>query len=324
MADQMTMRAAVMTGARKMEIREVPVPAPGPRQALIEIEGCGVCGSNLPVWTGRPWFEYPRAAGGGGHEGWGRIVGLGPGVTGWTVGQRVAFLSDRAFAQLDVADQRSMVALPPALDDCDLPGEPLACAMNVWRRADIQRDHTVAVIGVGFLGALLVQLAVRAGARVIALSTRPWSLELARQLGAAETISLQDDDDVILRRIVHLTAGEGCRRVIEAVGLQRPLDLAARISAVRARLVIAGFHQDGPRQIDMQLWNWRGLDVINAHEREPHVYVEGMHAGVDALLSGRLDLAPLLTHRIPLEHAGQAFELLRTRPDGFVKALVIP
>jgi threonine dehydrogenase-like Zn-dependent dehydrogenase len=92
---------------------------------------------------------------------------------------------------------------------------------------------------------------------------------------------------------------------------------------VRGRLVIAGYHQDGARQVNMQLWNWRGLDVINAHERDPRAYVEGMRAAVDAVASGRLDPAPLYTHRFSLDQLGAALEATRVRPDGFLKALVV-
>jgi threonine dehydrogenase-like Zn-dependent dehydrogenase len=88
--------------------------------------------------------------------------------------------------------------------------------------------------------------------------------------------------------------------------------------------VIAGFHQDGPRTVDLQLWNWRGLDVVNAHEREPARYVAGMRRAVDAVASGAVNVAPLLTHRFALGQIDDAFELLATRPDGFVKAVVAP
>ena len=57
--------------------------------------------------------------------------------------------------------------------------------------------------------------------------------------------------------------------------------------------MIAGYHQDGPRQVNMQLWNWRGLDVINAHERDPAVYVQGIREAVEAVAAGRLDPAAL-------------------------------
>jgi threonine dehydrogenase-like Zn-dependent dehydrogenase len=72
----------------------------------------------------------------------------------------------------------------------------------------------------------------------------------------------------------------------------------------------------------MQLWNWRGLDVINAHERDPQVYLNGMRAAVDAVALGSLDPSPLYTHRFPLDRLGEALAATRDRPDGFMKALV--
>ena len=70
--------------------------------------------------------------------------------------------------------------------------------------------------------------------------------------------------------------------------------------------------------------DWRGLDVVNAHERDPAVYVEGMRAAVDAVVAGELDPRSLYTHVLPLERLDEAFELVRTRPDDFVKAIVMP
>ena len=318
------MRAAVIAAPRMCELHTVETPAPATDQVLIQVEGSGVCGSNLPRWEGRPWFQYPTLPGAPGHEGWGRVIALGGDVQRIALGDRVAFLSDRAFAEYDVAGESSALVLPASLDRDDVPGEALGCAMNIFRRSAIERGHTVAVIGIGFLGALLTQLAARAGARTIAISRRAYSLALARKAGAAETIELAGDDVAIVRRINELTGGAGCDRVIELVGLQRPLDLAGKLCAIRGRLVIGGFHQDGPRQIDMLLWNWRGLDVINAHERDPAVYLAGIAGAVDAMSSGWLAPGPLYTHRLPLARAGEAFELLRTRPEGFVKALVMP
>jgi NADPH:quinone reductase len=87
--------------------------------------------------------------------------------------------------------------------------------------------------------------------------------------------------------------------------------------------VIAGYHQDGPRQVDMQLWNWRGIDVINAHERDPAVIREGIRAAVEYVADGTLEPAPLYTHRYGLDQLGDALELMHRRPDGFMKALVL-
>jgi threonine dehydrogenase-like Zn-dependent dehydrogenase len=105
--------------------------------------------------------------------------------------------------------------------------------------------------------------------------------------------------------------------------VQETLDLAGRLTAERGRLVIAGYHQDGPRTVDLRLWNWRGLDVVNAHGRDPAAYVAGMRAAVEAVVEGRLDPAPLYTHRFPLDRVAEAFEAAARRPDGFLKALVL-
>lgn len=325
MALPRTMRAAQLTGPRSVQILDVPVPTPAPGQVLVRMEGCGLCGSNLPVWQGRPWFQYPLEPGAPGHEGWGRVVALGPGVdsnaTGIHIGDRVTALSYHALAEYDVVDASAVVALPRALDAVDVPGEPLGCAMNAFRRSDIRRGHAVAVVGAGFLGAVLIRLASRIGARVFAISRRPFALALAREMGAEVVLSIERDD--VVARIAELTSGRGCDRVIEAVGAQSTLDLASALTCVRGRLVIAGYHQDGPRTVDMQGWNWRGIDVINAHERDTEIYVEGMHAGLDALTSKVLDLSHLITHRCSLAQVSQAFELLEARPEGFLKAEVI-
>ncbi len=314
-------RACVLTAPGAVELRAVEAPAPGPGEVRIALEGSGVCASNLPLWEGREWFTYPSAPGAPGHEGWGVIDALGDGVQGLRVGQRIAALSYAAYATHDVAKAEAVVPLPDALAGQPFPGEPLGCAMNIFRRADIRAGQDVAIVGVGFLGALLCRLAADAGARVIAVTRRPFALEVARQFGAHELVPM-DDHWRVIERVKALTNDAMCARTIECVGLQWPLDLAGELTGERGRLVVAGFHQDGPRQVNMFLWNWRGLDVINAHERDPQVYLAGMREAVDAVASGRLDPSPLYTHRYPLDELGAAFEATRTRPDGFLKALV--
>lgn len=315
------MLAGVISAPRTLTLARVARPEPGPGEVLLRLEGSGVCASSLPVWEGRRWFSYPLAAGAPGHEGWGRIEAIGEGVPGLRKGDRVAALTYHAHAEYDVAQAGAVVPLPAALDDLPMPGEPLGCAVNVFRRSGIEAGQTVAIIGIGFLGALLTRLASHAGARVIAVSRRPFALEVARQLGAEETLLIEPPERVI-GTVERLTRGHWCERVIEAVGRQEPLDLAAALTGERGRLVIAGFHQDGPRRIDLQLWNWRGIDVVNAHERATSNYVEGMREAIDLIQRGVLDPAPLVTHRFGLDGLGQALELTRQRPEGFMKAVV--
>ena len=316
-----TMRAAVVTGAGEIRIDEVEVPEPEPGQVRILLEGCGVCSSNLGPWAGPEWMKFPTEPGGLGHEGWGTIDAVGEGVAGLAVGDRVAALSYHAYAGTDIADAAAVVKLPEALAGKPFPGEPLGCAMNIFKRADVHAGQTVAIIGIGFLGALLTQLAAGAGARVTAISRRPFSLEVARQMGAAEMIAM-DDHWRIIEQVKELTGGVMCDRVIEAVGKQWPLDLAGELTRERGKLIIAGYHQDGPRQVNMQMWNWRGLDVINAHERDPAVYIDGIREAVKAVAEGRLDPFPLYTHSYDLSELDEALNATRDRPDGFLKALV--
>jgi len=315
------MQAAVMRGEGRVQLERVPVPRPGASEICVRLEGCGVCASNLPVWAGRPWFNYPLDPGTPGHEGWGEIAALGDEVEDFKIGERVALLSGRAYAGYDVASADSIARIPANATGMPLPGEPLACAMNIFRRSQIERGQWVAIVGVGFIGALLVQLASNAGARVIALSRRPYALEIARQCGATNTFST-DDIRAAIGAVRELTGGAGCERVIEAAGEQVTLDIASAISAEGGRLMIAGYHQDGPRTVDMQQWNWRGLDVINAHERDPEVAARGLREAMDAVRDGRLDPAALLTHRMPLDRLSHAFELMCERPQGFLKAVV--
>jgi threonine dehydrogenase-like Zn-dependent dehydrogenase len=316
-----TMRAMVLTGPGQVRMDEVARPEPGAGQVRIRLEGCGVCASNLTPWAGPEWMQFPTAPGALGHEGWGVVDAVGDGVEGVAAGDRVAALSYSAYAEYDLADAQAVVRLPDALDRQPFPGEPLGCAVNIFRRSRIEAGQTVAVVGIGFLGAILTRLATDAGARVIAISRRPFSLQVARDFGAAETIPM-DDHNGIIARVKDLTGGVFCDRVIEAVGKQWPLDLAAELTRERGRLIVAGYHQDGPRQVNMWLWNWRGLDVINAHERDPKVYVQGIREAVEAVASGRLDPSALYTHNFPLERLDEALDATRDRPDGFLKALV--
>jgi threonine dehydrogenase-like Zn-dependent dehydrogenase len=274
-----TMSAALLTGGRSARSVRAPVPEPGPDEVLIRVEGCGVCGSSLPLWEGRDWFTYPLEPGAPGHEAWGELDD----------GRRVAALCFRGYAEYDVAAADTVVELPPALDGLPFPGEALACAVNVARRAAPAADARIAVVGMGFLGTTV-----------------------ARLLG--EVTELRRDTPV----------GGEFDVVVEATGTQSGLDTASQLVATGGRLVLAGFHQDGPRTVDLQSWNWRGLDVVNAHERDPAAYVAAMRAAVELVVDGVLDLDALVTHRFPLSRVDSAFAAAATRPRGFLKAVVCP
>jgi NADPH:quinone reductase len=316
-----SMKAAVIAKPHELCVERVPTPQPGPGDVLIAVEGTGVCASNLPLWEGAPWFTYPMMPGCGGHEAWGRIERVGEGVAEHWLGKRVAALSYHAYAEYDLARADRLLELPEALDGQPFPGEALGCAMNIFARSAIEPGQTVVILGIGFLGALLTRLASQAGARVIAISRRQAALDLARAQGAEVVIPMLDHG-AIIAQVGDLTDGKLAPRTIEATGKSWPLDLAGELTAEGGRMMIAGYHQDGPRQINMQLWNYRGFDVINAHERDPAVSLRGMRAAMHAVLEGVIDPRPLYTHSFPLADLGRAFDATRDRPNGFLKALI--
>jgi threonine dehydrogenase-like Zn-dependent dehydrogenase len=278
------MRAAAVAGPGEARVERAAVPASRPGEVLVRIEGCGVCASSLPLWEGRPWFAYPHEPGAPGHEGWGYELDSG---------RRVALLSYHAFAEYDVAPAEHVVELPAELDGLPFPGEAFGCAVSVVRRAGVDHGERVAIVGVGFLGSAVAQLCERAGAEVV---------RVRRDSIVDEAFSL----------------------VIEAAGTQAALDTASRLVGERGKLVLAGYHQDGPRTVDLQSWNWRGIDVVNAHERDPGRRVAAMRDAVQLVAAGDLDVEGLVTHRFPLERIGDAFEAARRREPGFVKAWVAP
>jgi threonine dehydrogenase-like Zn-dependent dehydrogenase len=315
------MQAAVVTAPCVVETVEVPIPEPGPGQVRVRLEGCGVCASNVTPWEGPDWMTFPTAPGALGHEGWGVVDAIGAGVTSVGLGERVATLFTRSFAQFDVGDAEAVVPLPPSLSDISFPGEPLGCAMNILRRSDIKAGQRVVVIGIGFMGALLTRLASQAGAQVIAISRRQASLDLAEEMGATETV-LMDDHAAIVERVRAITQDRLCQHVVEATGKQWPLDLAGDLVGEGGRLVVAGYHQDGPRRVNMQQWNWKGIDVINAHERDPATCVRGVEEAVEASMAGLIPSERLYTHSYALSDLGKAIEATRDHPPGFIKALV--
>ncbi len=300
-------------------------PAPGEGEILLKVLGCGVCGSDMGPWKGLQGLEYPMRPGAPGHEVFGMVEAVGSGVEGLKVGDPVTALSYRAYSEYDIARADDVVPLPSSLAGRVVLGEPVSCAVNVSRRAGVSEGDVVVLLGTGFLSSLLLQILRTPGApkpgRIFTVSRRRLSPEMAERLGVDEALTYEDD---VHNRVGAATGGRMADVVVEATGHQRPLDLGAELTRERGRLVVAGYHQDGPRTVNMQLWNWRGIDVINAHERDPRIYKSGMEEGVRLLAEGGLDLSTLITHTFPLDEINRAFTTSEERPDGFIKSVVLP
>ena len=319
--ERATMLAASLVEPQCFQVCELPIPEPGPGQVRIKLEGCGVSASDVPLWEGGEGVAYPMEPGAPGHEGWGLVDVVGENVR-VKPGQRVTFLGSHSFAEYEVVDEDSVVALPEELNGRPFPGEPIGCAVNIFERAGVREHHTVAIVGVGFLGALLTEMCVRSGARTIAIARRQFALDIAGGMGASEMISSGEQWQVI-DIVASLTEGKFCDVVIECTGKERPLNLAAELCKEKGRLVVAGYHQNGHRSINMQLWNMRGLEVVNAHDREPKVCIEGMRKAAQLVAEGCLTPQSLFTHRFSLPELNEALRMTRDRSDGFLKALVV-
>lgn len=316
------MKAGMITAPKELEVVETPILQPTEGEVRIKLNGSGICASNLPIWEGRKWFSYPLSVGAPGHEGWGVVDAVGKNISKELIGQKITALTYNAFAEYDLAKVENIVVLPDFLAKKAFPGEPLGCAMNIFQRINPLPKDKVAVIGCGFLGLLLIQLLKDQGCEVLAISKRDFSLEMAKNMRADHCIKL-DNHYRIIEKIKELTAGGLCDKTLECTGKEWPLNLGIEITRTRGRLIVAGYHQDGMRKINMQLLNWRGIDMINAHERDTKEYIKGIKRAIMAIKEKRIHPFELFTHRFSLQDLAQGFHYLKKRPEGFIKGLVV-
>jgi threonine dehydrogenase-like Zn-dependent dehydrogenase len=281
-------------------------------QVLLRVKACGVCGSDLNAWRGAPGVEYPLQPGQPGHEVWGEVAALGDGVRSLQVGQTATGMAQNGYAEYVLTQAEDLVPLTDAPDP--LLGEPLACAANIARRAGARPDEPLAIVGFSYLTALVIQL-MRPPRAWIAISRRPDSRDLALNLGASAAYGFD---------AVPSACWDSFPVVIEGAGVQQTLDYASWLVGYGGRLVIAGYHADGPRSVNLQTWNWKGIDVVNAHERQPEVYRRGLREGLDLVRQHQLDPSRLVTHTWPFDRAEEAFRALEQRPPGFIKGIVTP
>ena len=195
------------------ELVDVPIPEPGENEVLIKVEACGICHGDALAREGRyPGIKYPIIPG---HEVVGNIDRLGPGITDWQVGQRVGvgwhgghclrckacrkgdfpacenalttgLSTDGGYAEYMVARSEALNSLPDELSS--LEAAPLLCAgrttFGALQNSPARGGDLVAIHGLGGLGHLAVQYAVKLGFRTAVLSHSPEKEQLAYQLGA--------------------------------------------------------------------------------------------------------------------------------------------
>jgi threonine dehydrogenase-like Zn-dependent dehydrogenase len=306
-----TGRVAEITGPRTFTIRHQQFPPPRAGQVLIKVLHVGVCASELPEWRRGPAEGQPPIP--AGHEPVGTIQAIGDGVDGLSVGQTVTGRLEPSLADYVYASPVDIVPVPAGVDPGEAIGEPLGCVVEGYRRALPEPGARTAVVGLGFMGLVMTRLLALSPTSCVC-AVDPRADARAAAVGAGATQVFAPDDPALAR--------DGFDLVIEATGIQPGLDLATSLTAEQGKLSILGYHQAISRTVDVQAWNWKALDVVNAHVRDRHRLADSTRAAMRLLAAGRLQIADMLTHRYTLEQADQALAAIENKPPGFVKAII--
>ncbi len=314
------MQAAILEKPGFFILEERPTPEPGEYDLRVRADVCGVCTSEVHMWQGRmKELEFPRFIG---HEVSGTVTGAGADVAGFEEGDRVSVYAEgKGYAEEVVVPAAWAVKLAGHVPFEHALGEPIACSVNGVRMANPEIGDSVCLVGCGFMGLMLLQVFRAKGVgTLIAVDRRESVLALARELGATHTINGAETD--VEEAIKDLTVGKGVDIGVETGGSQATLDLAMKLVRMEGKLEVFGFHMGEPRRVDWGYWNWMAFTIINAHNRKPETYVEGMRIGLDMVERGALKMAPLVTHHFPLENINEAFEAASEKQNGFVKGII--
>lgn len=315
-----TMKAAILQGPKKFVIEEKPLPAIQADEVLVRTKASGICTSELDMWEGlAKGLEYPRFIG---HEPAGIVEVVGAGVTSVRAGDHVAAWSEgKSYAEYFAVKEAYLYKLNSATTFVEALGEPIACAVNGVRKADVQLNESVCLVGCGFMGLIMLQVFKARGAgHLIAVDTRESLLKFAQKVGATHAFNPKNGD--VRAAIKDLTDGRGVDIGVEAAGRQETLDLTSDIVRMEGKLEVFGFHQGEPRRVPLGYWNWMAFHIVNGHTRSAQMYVEGMKIGLRMLEDGKLDMKSLITHRFALEDINTAFARAASKEEGFVKGVI--
>lgn len=347
------MHALVLHAIGDARFEQIARPEPGTGEVRVRIGFCGVCGSDIPRTFVKGTYQFPTVCG---HEFAGVVDSVGEGVTEFRAGDRVAVFpllwcgkcpaceagkfvqchdydylgsrSDGAFADYVVAPQRNLLRVPDGvtLEEAAMT-EPAAVSLHAVRRGGCTLGQTVAVFGLGPIGLMVAQWARAVGVeRVLLFDILPEKLQLARRLGFDLAFNSREVDPV--KQLEELTVGEGAHVAIEAAGV--PSTFVQALAATRrgGRMVILG-NPSGDVTLPASLISQamrREIDLVGTWNSDysPTGNDDDWHAVLAAMAAKRLDLLPLITHRVPLGRAFDALKMMRDGGQFFSKVLIQP
>jgi NADPH2:quinone reductase len=322
------MRAIQITqtgGPDVMVLRELSTPAPGPGQVLIKIEACGVNFIDVYLREGRYPSQLPFVPG---QEAAGVVTALGPDVSGWKVGDRVAWCHIMGtYAEFALAPVTRLIAIPDGVTTRQAAAAMLQ-GMTAHYLAHstyaIQPGDTVLIhAGAGGVGLLLIQMAKRLGARVLTTVSTEQKAALARGAGADEVILYTQED--FAPKVRELTGGKGVPVVYDSVG-KTTFDGSLACLRTRGMMVLYGGSSGAVPPFDLiQLSTKGSLFLTRPTMKDYTTTREDLEARAGDVLrwvvEGKLTLR--LEHDYPLAEAAQAHRDLESRKTTG-KVLLIP
>lgn len=311
-------RVAYLVEKGRFELRREGVPRLGPRDILVRVRACGICTGDIYAFLGyRVWFRLPAALG---HEPAGEVVEVGSQVSRFKPGDRVAVLGGPGYSDYVVVEESYAEPVPPGVPFEHALGEPLACAVNGVRLAQPRFGDTVAVVGTGFMGLLLVQALSRMGLeRLAAVDVRDERLELAASFGADTLLNPEREDPERLAAEL----GGGFDIVIEATGSPRGVEVATKLVRKRGRLCIFSYHPH-PVPVDLAVWDAKGLEVLMTNPNRVEDMRPNLRIAMRMLGRGVFKMEKLVTHKWPLEEVQKAFEYASSKPKDYIKGVITP
>ena len=342
-----TMSSIFFLGPQRLELRDVPIPDPGPAEVVVKVAAALTCGTDLKGYLrGHRLFVPPMPFG---HEFAGTISAVGAGVAGWSAGDPVTaansapcnacFYCRRSRQQLcEDLDNRfnwgafaeyirvpahivaqNMHHVPAGLPFAQAALiEPLACALHGVRDAEIQLGGTVAIIGAGAQGLMQVQLARASGAgQVIVVGRSHGRLERARRLGAHITISTLDDDPIA--RVRELTGGRGADVTIESAGSAATWQLALALARPGATAVMfSGLPGGTEVPFDATRLHYGEITIKGCFHHTPQLIEQAL----ELLASGLIDGGALIDGQVSLAQVEEGLQ--RMARSEVIKLAVIP